>query len=194
MYLSPDSISRTRRIGSSERREARTQPAVPTGHFSRFGTGEDKGKLTPSYNDDVVLELKQSFASDTVSVNLRREVPEIIKKERFLRGSFCCLEDEKNRDDSNEGEVGVLREGRGHGCLRVSGFVLRLCFRATYTRSYDLGSEFVVPPSSPCAHANFRYFPCLFDLVSDYIPRVVQYSNTIFIPNFDDFSWDLNKM
>lgn len=36
-YLSPDSISNTRRLGSSERRAARTQPAVPTGDNNRLG-------------------------------------------------------------------------------------------------------------------------------------------------------------
>jgi hypothetical protein len=36
-YLSPDSISKTRRWGSSESRAARTQPAVPTGDLCRLG-------------------------------------------------------------------------------------------------------------------------------------------------------------
>ena len=121
MYLSPDSISSTRRLGSSERRAARTQPAVPTGEFSRLGDPEtdgDKRKLASSYDDDVVLRPKQVLSDDTVGVNLRRDGFEITKEgQRFLRGSFCCLEDEESGNDGNEGEVGISRKGRGHGCV-----------------------------------------------------------------------------
>ena len=61
------------------------------------------------------------LAGDAVRANSGREVPEIFKEERFLGGSFCCLEEEKSRDDSDEGEVGILRKGRGHGRVRASG-------------------------------------------------------------------------
>ena len=118
MYLSPDSISRTRRLGSSERRAARTQPAVPIEYLVVWGLDGDNGKLASSYDDHVVLRLKQLLAGDAIRANSGREVPEIFE-ERFLRGSFCCLEEEKSRDDSDEGEVGILSNGRGHGCVRA---------------------------------------------------------------------------
>ena len=121
MYLSPDSISKTRRLGSSERREARTQPAVPIECLVVWGLDGDSGKLASSYDDHVVLRLKQLLTGDAVRANSGREVPEIVKEERFLGGWFCCLEEEKSRDDSDEGEVGILRKGRGHGRVRASG-------------------------------------------------------------------------
>ena len=64
-YLSPDSINKTLKLGSSERRAARTQPAVPTGDFSHLGDG-DKGKLASSHDDDIVLGPKQVLAGGTV--------------------------------------------------------------------------------------------------------------------------------
>ena len=55
------------------------------------------------------------LSGDIVSVNLRRDGFEIIKEgQMFLRGSFCCPEDEESGDDGSEGEVGVWR---GHGCV-----------------------------------------------------------------------------
>ena len=120
MYLSPDSISRTRRLGPSERRAARTQPAVPIEYLVVWGLDGDSGKLASSYDDHVVLRLKQLLTGDAIRANSGREFSEIFKEERFLRGSFCCFEDEKSRDDSDEGEVGISRKGRGHGCVRAS--------------------------------------------------------------------------
>ena len=77
LYLSPDSTSNTRRLGSSERRAARTQPAVPAGDRCRLGDqDEDKGDPTSSYNYDVVLGVKQLLNDDVVGVGNILEVLE----------------------------------------------------------------------------------------------------------------------
>ena len=89
MYLSPDSTSSTRRLGSSERRAARTQPAVPAGGCRLRDQGRVKGEgvLASSYDDDVVLGIKRLLARGAV----RCDILEVFEEASFLGGAFGGL-------------------------------------------------------------------------------------------------------
>lgn len=90
MYLSPDSTSSTRRLGSSERRAARTQPAVPAGGCCRLrdqGRVKGEGVLASSYDDDVVLGIKRLLARGAV----RCDILEVFEEASFLGGAFGGL-------------------------------------------------------------------------------------------------------
>ena len=106
VYLSPDSTSNTRRLGSSVRRAARTQPAVPAGGCCWLSEQDrNKQRLASSYDDDVVLGVKRLLAG--------RDTLEVFDEVGFL--NFGGLEDEKGGDKSDEGELRPLRGGRGIG-------------------------------------------------------------------------------
>lgn len=125
-YLSPDSTTSTRRLGSSVRRAARTQPAVPAGGCCRLGgQGGDGERLASSYDDNVVLGVEQLSG-----VGVGRDTLEVLEEGRFLKGEFCGPEDKEGGDDGGEDEMRVFRGGHGVCSVRVSGCaVLRLYFR-----------------------------------------------------------------
>ena len=75
LHLSPDSTSKTRRPGSSERRAARTQPAVPVGgRYQLRYQDRDKGGPASAYDYDVELGIKQPLNDDVVRVGNVLEV------------------------------------------------------------------------------------------------------------------------
>ena len=136
IYLSPDSTSNTRRLGSSERRAARTQPAVPAGVFYQLGAKMDgkSGELASSDDDDVVLRLvKRLLAGKTARGDIGRNIVEVREEKRFLRGAFRGLEDEKGGDDGKEGEMRFWGGHGGSGC-------------AAYACTLE-ANNWIVPPS-----------------------------------------------
>jgi len=82
-------------------------------------------RLTSSYDDDVVLRVKQLSG-----VSVGRDALEVFEEARLLKSEFCGLEDEEGGDESGEDEVRIFRGGHDVCSVRVSGCaVLRLYFR-----------------------------------------------------------------
>jgi hypothetical protein len=105
-YLSPDSTNSTRKLGSSERRAARTQPAVPARSGDRLSVEDQEGRdnkgPASSHDNDVELRVRR----DATSAGVSRGILEVCEQGRFLR-PFRGPEDEEGGDDGEEGEVCV---------------------------------------------------------------------------------------
>ena len=91
------------------RRAARTQPAVPAGGCCWLrDQSRDGERLASSYDDDVVLRVKQLSA-----VSMGGDILEVFEEARFLSG---YLEDEKGGDESDEDKVRIFRGGHAVVC------------------------------------------------------------------------------
>jgi hypothetical protein len=116
-HLPPASSNKTRKLGSSDRRAASTQPAVPGGEGDEYDgrKGEEMRRLASASNDNIVLKFcgqgsRADFGPHFVQVeNISSLGPSAAQSETEDEGESCAGE-KKACCGGEVGEVELLDE------------------------------------------------------------------------------------